>query len=156
MTEQPVEAREPADPVDPERVLIVARLDDRSEPAAGRFLLVRYAEDGPLRLLEAPAPGAFERLEDVVGDALRMRLGLEPAGEPLLGATRRPRRAARWREGGVGTGWERAAAVVVAGEPEPRLPLAGFEALPLAEAESALATSLERELLREGAELLSG
>ena len=68
---------------------------------------------------------------------------------------RRPRRTARWREGHIGTGWLRAVAVTVPAELDPGPPTAA-EALPLDEAEAALATSLERALLRDGVALIEG
>ena len=144
------------EPPDSEWLLIVVRVEDAADAGEARYALVRWSEGAPARLLDAAAPGRFERLDQVVGDALRTRLGLEPAGAVLLGERRVPRRAAQWRVGRVATGWERAAAVRALGELMAQPPLFEAAALPLGEAEGALATSVERELLREGAALLTG
>jgi hypothetical protein len=79
-----------------------------------------------------------------------MRLGLELVGSVVLGELRLPRRTAQWRVGRVATGWERAAIVHARGEPQAQPPLFEAVALPLTEAEAALATSAERDLLRSG------
>ena len=150
-------SRDAFEPADPEWLLIVVRVEAGDAAADGgeaRFALVRRGEGAPLELLGVAAPGPFEGLDQVVGDALTTRLGLEPAGAVLLSERRIPRRAAQWRVGRVATGWERAAAVRAVGVPLAVPPLLEAELLPLAEAEAALATSVERELLREGARLL--
>ena len=145
-------------PPDPEWLLIVVRVEDAEGAAAdageARYALVRWSEGAPARLLDVAAPGRFERLDQVVGDALWTRLGLEPAGAVLLDERRIPRRAAQWRVGRVATGWERAAAVRSRGELMAQPPLFEAAALPLAEAEAALTTSAERELLVAGGRLL--
>ena len=140
---------------DPEHLALVVRIESPDDVPA-RFVLVRDADDGPLRLLDVAMPGSGERVEEAVGDVLRTRLGVEPAGAPLSGHERRPRRTARWREGHVGTGWVRAVALTVVGELDPVPPLTALEVLPLDEAETALTTSLERALLHDGAALLDG
>ncbi len=141
---------------DPEHLALVVRLDGADDTASPRFVLVREGDDGPLRLLDIAMPTAGASVEEVVADVLRTRLGVEPTGEPLSCPERRPRRTARWREGHVGTGWVRAVAVTVAPELDPVPPLTTAEALPLEEAEAALATSVERALLRDGVALLEG
>jgi len=150
-----------AEPADPEWLLIVVRVDavgaagagEAAAPDAGeaRFALVRRGEGAPLELLGVAAPGPSEGLDQVVGDALWTRLGLELVGEVLLSERRVPRRAAQWRAGRVATGWARAVAARAVGEPLAPPPLFEVRLLPLAEAEAALATSAERELLRAGA-----
>ena len=140
---------------DPEHLALVVRLDGTDDASPARYVLVRHAGDGPLRLLDVAAPTAGGSIVEVVTDVLRMRLGVEPAGEVLPCPERRPRRTARWREGHIGTGWLRAVAVTVPAELDPGPPTAA-EALPLDEAEAALATSLERALLRDGVALIEG
>lgn len=143
-------------PADPERLALVIRVGgaDGVEPA--RFVLVREDDDRPLRLLDVAAPRPGTGIDEVVADVLRTRLGVESAGPPVACAERRPQRMARWREGHVGVGWVRAVAVTVDAELDPAPSLIGLEVLPLDEAEAALATSLERALLRDGAALLEG
>lgn len=142
--------------VDPERLALVVRLDGADGTQPARFVLVREDPDGPPRLLDVPAPGLGVGVDEVVADVLRTRLGVEPVGPPVACDERRPHRTARWREGHVGMGWVRAVAVTVDAEFDPAPPLVGVEALPIEEAEAALATSLERALLRDGAALLAG
>lgn len=148
-TNQPT-IEDPPDQHDPERLIVVAHLAG----APARFVLVREHDDGPLQLLDAGAPASDTPVTEVVTDVLRARLGVEPAGEVRLCPERRPRRMAQWRQGRVGMGWARAVAVTVSAELVPASPLTGVEVLPLEEAEAALATSLERALLRDGAALI--
>ena len=153
------------EPPDPERLLLVVQLEasdstdaptiadiaDIADIAAiseSRYVLVRWAEGAPAQLLSVGEPGPFALLDQVVADALRMRLGLELVGSVVLGELRLPRRTAQWRVGRVATGWDRAAIVHARGEPQAQPPLFEAVALPLAEAEAALTTSAERTLLR--------
>ncbi len=141
---------------DPEHLAFIVRLDGTDDAAPARYVLVRDADDGPLRLLDVAMPGSGPPLEEVVSDVLRTRLGVGPVEDAVSCPERRPRRIARWREGHVGTGWVRAVAVTVASDLDPVPPLTAAEALTLDEAEAALATSLERVLLRDGVALLEG
>ncbi|MXZ62980.1 MAG: hypothetical protein F4Y98_05135 [Chloroflexi bacterium] len=143
-------------PTDPERLVLVIRVGGAGGPESARFALVRDGDEEPLRLLNVAGPTFGTGLAEVVADVLGARLGVEPAGEPLACGERRPHRVARWREGRVDVGWVRAVAVTVDAELDPAPPLIEVEALPLDEAEAALATSLERALLRDGAALLEG
>lgn len=143
-------------PADPERLVLVIRVDGADGPESARFVLVRDGDAEPRRLLNVAGPTFGAGVPEVVADVLGARLGVEPAGEPLACGERRPHRVARWREGHVGVGWVRAVAVTVDAELDPAPPLIGVEALPLDEAAAALATSLERALLRDGAALLEG
>ena len=135
---------------EPERLAFVVRVGGTPD----RFVLVRTREDEPPRLLEMAAPGSPEQLGAIVADALLTRLGVEPGGPLLISNVRRPQRAARWREGLIGTGWVRAVTITTADEPTAYPPLTNADALPLDDASAALATSLERTLLRDGVELL--
>ena len=143
-------------PADPERLALVIRLDGAHGTEPARFVLVREDTDGPLALLNVAVPGSGAGVDEVVADVLRTRLGVESAGPPAACAERRPQRTARWREGHVGVGWVRAVAVTVDAALDPAPSPVEVEALPLEEAEAALATSLERALLRDGAALLEG
>ena len=87
-------------------------------------------------------------------ETLEVRLGLTLVGDPVLSERRLPVRFAQPRAGRTGTGWLRGVAVRVEGAPDPRPPLAGVELLALDEAESALTTSAERQILRATAALL--
>ena len=143
-------------PADPERLALVIRLDGADGAQPARFVLVREDLDAPLRLLDVAGPTFDASVDEVVAGVLRTRLGVDPAGEVAECAERRPRRSARWREGHVGVGWVRAVAVTVDAAFDPAPSVVGVEALPVDEAEAALATSLERALLRDGAALLEG
>ena len=148
-------AAEPLDvPADPERLALVIGLRAADGPEPTRFVLVRDGGEEPLRLLNVAGPTFGADVGEVVADVLRGRLGVEPAGEPVECRERRPQRVARWQEGHLGVGWVRAVAVTVDAELDPATSLIEVEALPLDEAEAALATSLERALLRDGAALL--
>lgn len=150
-------AAEPLDvSADPERLALVIRLGGADGAQSTRFVLVRQGDEEPLRLLHLAGPTLGADLAEVVADVLRTRLGVDPAGEPLACSARRPHRVARWREGHVGVGWVRAVAVTVDAELDPAPPIIEIEALALDEAEAALATSLERALLLDGAALLEG
>ena len=142
-----------APPGDPERYLVVARLEDAAS-AEGRYLLVRGAEDQPPELLSVRSAGLREPALAAVRDALQMRLGLRVLGEPEVGDERVPVREAQRRAGRAGPGWLRAVAVRVEGDPLPQPPLSEVVLLPLEEAANALATSAERALLQAGAALL--
>ena len=139
---------------DPEHLALVVRLEEADDAAPERFVLVRDADEQPLRLLDVAMPASGASVEEVVADVLRTRLGVEPAEGAVSCPERRPRRTARWREGHVGAGWVRAVAVTVAADLDPVPPLTAAEVLPLDEAEAALTTSLERALLHDGAALL--
>ncbi len=143
-------------PADPERLVLVIRVGGAEGPESARFVLVRDGGEEPLRLLNVAGPTFGAGVAEVVADVLGARLGVEPAAEPLVCGERRPHRVARWREGRVDVGWVRAVAVTVDAELDPAPPLTEVETLTLDEAEAALATSLERALLRDGASLLEG
>ena len=154
MTTTQATAGDAAERRDPERWALVVYLRDTDSGAAPGFVLVRAGEDGPLRLLDVAAPTTDEAIAEFVADALRATLGVEPDSDPAPSPERRPRRVARWREGHIGTGWVRAVAVTVSAQLDPSPPLTAVEVLPLEEAEAALATSLDRALLRDGAALI--
>lgn len=144
---------QPAAPGDPDRYLLVVRLEGPAS-AEGRYLLVRSGEEGPPELLSVRSAGLREPLSAAVRDALEMRLGLRVLGEPELADERVPVREAEWRLGRSGPCWLHAVAVRVEGDPLPQPPLSDVTLLPLEEAASALATSAERVLLRAGAALI--
>ncbi len=127
---------------------------DTSEGGSPRFVLVREGEDGPLRLLDVAAPTSGAAVAEVVADVVRSTLGVEPDSDAVPAPERRPRRVARWREGHIGTGWVRAVALTVSAELDPSPLLTAVEVLPVDEAKAALATSLDRALLRDGAALI--
>ena len=137
---------------DPERLSLIVRVDDGAD--GGRYLVLRRVDTELEELPALESPRSYETLRDVVADTLRQRLGLEPAGEPLLGALRVPAMMGRRRSGARGTGWRRAVAVRAGGTLDLRPPLTSARLLPLDEAAAALATDAERALLRAGAELL--
>ena len=142
-----------AEPREPERLLIVARVEG-AEPAAARYLLLRASGDEQPRLLSLDPPLLDEPWPELVRETLELRLGLSVVGDPELSEHRLPLRFAQPRAGRTGTGWLRGVAARVAGAPDPQPPLAGVELLTLDEAEAALATSAEREILRATAALL--
>ena len=144
----------PAQRGDPERWALVVRVRDTSGGAPPGFVLVRGGEDEPLRLPDVASPGSDTPVAEVVADVVRSTLGVEPDSDAVPSLERRPRRVARWREGHIGTGWVRAVAVTVSAELDPSPPLTAVEVLPVDEAEAALATSLDRALLRDGAALI--
>lgn len=139
---------------DPERWALIVALRNTDGGAPPGFVLAREGDDGPLHLPEVAAPGPDGALAEVVADVVRARLGVEPDSDAVPSPERRPRRVARWREGHIGTGWVRAVTVTVSAKLDPNLAPTVVEVLPLEEAEAALATSLDRALLRDGAALI--
>ncbi len=154
MTTTQATAGDAAERHDPERWALVVCLRDADGGAPPGFVLVREREDEPLCLPDMVAPTPDASIAGLVAEALRAALGVEPDSDPSPSLERRPRRVARWREGHIGTGWVRAVAVTVSAELDPGPPLTAVEVLPLEEAEAALATSLDRALLRDGAALI--
>lgn len=154
MTTTHATAGDAAEPRDPERWALVVCLWDTDGGAPPGFVLVREGEDEPLRLLDMVPPGPDESVTEAVADVMQAWVGVEPDSDPAPSPERRPRRVARWREGHIGTGWVRAVAVTVSAALDPSPPLTAVEVLPLEEAAAALATSLDRALLRDGAALI--
>ena len=154
MTTTQATARDAAERHDPEHWALVVCLRDTADSALPRFVLAREGEDAPLRLLDVAAPGPDAALAEIIADVVQARLGVEPESDAVPSPKRRPRRVARWREGHVGTGWVRAVAVTVSAELDPGLAPTYVEVLSREEAEAALAMSLDRALLRDGAALV--
>lgn len=143
-----------APPSAPERLLLVPVLhavEEGVDGGAPRFVLVRWADWPQPALLSLAPPGPSDRLEDAVTDMLSARLQLEVTGPPRLAELRVPVRMGAPRFGFTGTGWLRAVAVPVRGEPQPDALLAGVDVLSLDEALAALSTEVERMLLRAAA-----
>ena len=140
---------------EPERLIVVARLERPQEPGvAPRYLLVRWRDWPPPALLSVEAPTTPEACAAAIEETLAYRLGVRSIERPLLAETRTPARMRRGLRGGEGVGWLRAAAVRVEGDPQPDALLEAVLALPLAEALSALESDVERQLFIEGARLL--
>lgn len=138
-------------PVDPERVIVVPRLDRSGEEP--RYLLVRWPDWPPPALLSLDAPTDPSALEAAIADTLGHRIGVRVAGPIVLTSERQPARMSKKARGGEGLGWLRAALVPVEGEPQPDPLLEAVLALTLDEALEALTSDVERLLLSRAAAL---
>ena len=139
---------------EPERLILVARLEGWQLDDSPRYLLVRWRDWPPPALLSVEAPATPEASAAAIEETLVYRLGVRSLERPQLSDTRTPARMRRGLRGGEGLGWLRAAAVRVEGDPQPDALLEAVLALPLEEALSALESDVERRLFVEGARLL--
>ena len=137
--------------VDPERVIVVPRLERAGEEP--RYLLVRWPDWPPPALLSLAAPTDPSALEAAIADTLEHRIGVRVAGPIVFTPERQPARMSRKARGGEGLGWLRAVLVPVEGEPQPDPLLEAVLALSLDEALEALTSDVERLLLARAAEL---
>jgi len=150
--ETPTVYRAPLDPYgEPERLMILPR---RVED--GALLLVRREAGHAPGLLSTEPPHADEGLTEAVTRILRSRLDVQVVGALRVSESRRPARMGQPRRGADGTGWLRAIAVDVSGEPHADPLLAGVEALSPGAADAALATDLERWVLADALALFAG
>jgi hypothetical protein len=144
----------PADPAgrDPERLLLVPRLERPGEPP--RYLLVRWRDWPPPALLSLDPPADAGALQEAIGETLAHRIGVRVTGRSEVTAERQPVRMSDKSRGGAGVGWLRAAAVRVEGAPEPDALLEAVLELTLEEALASLTSDVERLLLERAAALL--
>lgn len=126
-----------------ERLMIVPRRAD------GAVLLVRRAEGAAPGLLSTVQPAPPETLDEAVARVLYTHLGVRVSGGVGVAPTRHPARMPHPRRGAEGTGWLRALAVTVDGDPTPDPMLAAVEAFTPDEARAALSTDLERAVLAD-------
>ncbi|MDO9443950.1 MAG: hypothetical protein Q7K37_01440 [Dehalococcoidia bacterium] len=149
--ETPTVYRPPLDPTgEPERLMILPR---RVED--GTLLLVRRDSGHAPGLLSTEPPHPDEGLTEAVTRILRSRLDVQLVGALRIAEARRPARMGQPRRGADGTGWLRAIAVDVSGEPHADPLLASVEPLSPAAADAALATDLERWVLADALALFA-
>ncbi|MCK9487768.1 MAG: hypothetical protein M0R73_13935 [Dehalococcoidia bacterium] len=133
----------------PEWLLLVARsVED------GQYLLLRRAGHRALSLLSTRPPHRTEGFAVGITSLLRTHLAVTMRDQPRVSPERRPVHALHPYTGGQGTGYLRAVAVEVAGEPRTDALYQGVVALPLTDAADAVSTDLERLILLDGAKLL--
>ncbi len=133
----------------PEWLLLVARsVED------GRYILLRRPGNRDLTMLSTKPPHRTEGFAVGITSLLRTHLSVTLRGEPRVSPERRPVHTLHPYTGGAGTGYLRAVAVEVVGEPRTDALYQGYVALPLDEAAEALSTDLERLILLDGAKLL--
>lgn len=140
-----------ARPADPERVIIVPRLERPGEEP--RYLLVQWRDWPPPALLSLDVPSDAAALEPAVVDTLWHRIAVRVVGSVALTPDRQPVRMSKKARGGEGLGWLRAALVRVEGDPQPDPLLEAVLALTLDEALEVLTSDVERALLRRAAAL---
>ncbi len=125
---------------DPERMLLVARLD---RPGEGpRYLLVQWRDWPPPALLSLNPPADPAALIQAIEETLGHRLGVQVVGTPLFSDTRHPARMRRGSLGGEGLGWLRVAGIRVSGALEPDPLLEAVLELTLDEAAAALTSDI--------------
>src|SRR5690606_30334452 len=120
----------------------------------GTYLLPRRAEAPAPTMISTAPPHPDEGLIAGMVSLLRARLSVQLVSEPYVSPRRRPARMGHPFTGGPSVGILRAVALEVTGNPEVDPLFDSFVALPPAEAESALATDLERAIFRDGVALL--
>lgn len=140
----------PPDPTAPPEwlLLVVRSVED------GRYLLLRRPGSPVLTMLSTNPPHSAEGFTAAITSLVRTHLNVAVRGTPGVSTERRPVHTLHPYTGGSGTGFLRAVAVEVAGDPKADALFQGLEALPLPEALEALATDLERLILQDGAKLL--
>lgn len=140
----------PPDPTAPPEWLLLAvrSVED------GRYLLLRRAGSPVLTMLSTRPPHRAEGFTAAIASLVRTHLNLAVRGTPLASTERRPVHTLHPYTGGGRTGYLRAVAVEAAGDAKADALFQGLEALPLADAVSALSTDLERLILQDGAKLL--
>ncbi|MEX1023422.1 MAG: hypothetical protein WD058_09775 [Dehalococcoidia bacterium] len=152
-------------PLDPSTAIDYSKVPDPTAPPEWLLLAVRSVEDGRYLLVRRPGSTAFTMLSTApphrsegfaagLASLVRTHLGVSVRGEPRLSTVQRPVHTMHPYTGGQSTGYLRAVALEVAGEPKADALYQGLVALPLPEAVQALATDLERLLLCDGAALL--
>ncbi len=136
---------------DPERLLVVPRLDRPGE--VPRYLLLQWRDWPPPALMSLTPPQDPSALQAAIADAVELRLGVHARGDALVALERRPARMGRGSRGGEGLGWLRVAAVSVEGTPRPDPLLEAVLELPLDAALAALTSDVERAAFTDAARL---
>lgn len=149
---RPVPTSDGTPRLEPERLIIAARLEAGVEP--GRYLLVRWRDWPPPALLSVEAGETPEACQAAIEETLAYRLGVRCLERPLVGEALTPARMRLGSRGGEGLGWLRAAAVRIEGDPRPDALLEEVLLLPAGEALAALQSDVERAVFAEALRLL--